>query len=280
MTRLGRENGLSASVPYFDWQGSLEVLRHAYECREFTLIVGPAGCGKTQCVRRFGLDSNKKLREINFSLRTRESHLVGTKTLEAGNTGFTEGLLPISMREGSILYCDELSAAEGDVLIRLDEALDDRRQLVLKEGEGEVIKAHPDWFVIATINPLTYAGMKELPPQILSRFPVRIHLTYPPEDVEVKIIQMHVKSLGEGELADVRLAIILANKLRERAEVGDIPYSPTIRETICFARLVQGGMAAAHAATFVFRNAYEQWGGLEAQKVADLIVSLFGDKKW
>ena len=102
---------------------------------------------------------------------------------------FNEGILIKSMREGSILYLDEINSAEADVLLRLDEALDDRRQIALKESTGEVVKAKEDWFVIATINPLTHSGTKELPPQILSRFPVRISLEYPPEDVELSIVK-------------------------------------------------------------------------------------------
>ena len=83
-----------------------------------------------------------------------------------------KGLLIKSMREGNMLYLDEINSAEADVLLRLDEALDDRRQIVLKESTGEVVKAKENWFVVATINPLTHSGTKELPPQLLSRFPV------------------------------------------------------------------------------------------------------------
>jgi len=170
-------------MPFYDWQGNLGILESAYKAREFVLIIGPAGSGKTQLVRKFNSVMKRKLREINFSLRTRESHLVGAKGIHEGNTYFTEGILPQSMREGSTLYCDELSAGEADVLLRLDEALDDRRQLVLKENGGETIKAHPDWWVVATINPVTYAGVKELPAQIVSRFPIRLYLKYPPPDI-------------------------------------------------------------------------------------------------
>ena len=143
-------------------------------------------------VRDFVKSKGKKLDSINFSLRTRESHLVGSKTLTDGTVSFDEGLLVKSMRDGSMLYLDEINAAEADVLLRLDEALDDRRQIVLKESSGEIIKAKENWFVIATINPLTHSGTKELPPQLLSRFPVRISLEYPPEDVELEIIKKYV----------------------------------------------------------------------------------------
>ena len=72
-------------------------------------------------MRDFTRIKGKKLTSINFSLRTRESHLVGTKTLTDGTVSFDEGLLVKSMREGSMLYLDEINSAEADVLLRLDE---------------------------------------------------------------------------------------------------------------------------------------------------------------
>ena len=92
------------------------------------------------------------------------------------------------------------------MLLRLDEALDDRRQVVLKESEGQTITASKGWTVIATINPLSHVGTKELPPQLLSRFPVRLRLEYPPEEVELDIIRRHT-SVEDSALASVRMGV-------------------------------------------------------------------------
>ena len=159
-------------INYLDWNNSLEILSKAYQAGLFALIIGPKGTGKTTLVRKFASELKKELYSVNFSLRTRESHLVGSKTLEKGEISFVEGILVKSMRQGGLLYLDELNAAEADVLLRLDEALDDRRQIILKEAEGQIINANNDWSVIATINPLSHVGTKELPPQLLSRFPI------------------------------------------------------------------------------------------------------------
>src|SRR6476660_8287561 len=197
---------------YFDWNSSLDVIKNAYDSALFVLIIGPKGTGKTSLVRKFASESRKALYSINFSLRTRESHLVGTKTLNQGEVTFMEGILIKSMRDGGILYLDELNAAEPDVLLRLDEALDDRRQIVLKESEGQTILAKEGWFSIGTINPLSHVGTKELPPQIISRFPIRIMLDYPPEDTELEIIKKHV-NLNYNDEEIIRVAIRLANNL-------------------------------------------------------------------
>ncbi len=258
---------------YLDWNNSMSVLDKAFEKGLFVLIIGPKGTGKTSLVREYAIQKSKNLESINFSLRTRESHLVGTKNLIDGNVGFDEGILVKSMKDGNILYLDEINAAEADVLLRLDEALDDRRQIVLKESSGEIIKARDSWFVIATINPLTHVGTKELPPQILSRFPIRIRLDYPPEDIEYQIIKKHVKNPNDS---DVLQGIKLANTLRQASAVEELYYSPSIRETIAYAKLLESETTPKHAAEIVFGNVYSQWGNVEFQKVNDIVASMFG----
>jgi len=261
-------------IQYLDWNNSNEILKKAYKAKLFVLIIGPKGTGKTSLVRDFAENMNMKLESINFSLRTRESHLIGTKTLTNGTVSFEEGLLIKSMKESSMLYLDEINAAEADVLLRLDEALDDRRQIVLKESTGEIVKANEGWFVIATINPLTHSGTKELPPQLLSRFPVRISLEYPPENIELEIVKKHVSGKHDSEIIQ---AIKLANVLRQAAAVEELFYSPSLRETIAFGKLLDEGMTPKKTADIVFGNVYTQWGNIEYQKVSDIITSMFGN---
>jgi nitric oxide reductase NorQ protein len=263
-------------INYLDWNNALEILNKAYHAGLFALIIGPKGTGKTTLVRKFASELKKELYSVNFSLRTRESHLVGSKTLEKGQISFVEGILVKSMRQGGLLYLDELNAAEADVLLRLDEALDDRRQIILKEAEGQIINANNDWSVIATINPLSHVGTKELPPQLLSRFPIRLRLEYPPEDIELEIVQRHA-TVDKSRIDDMKRAIKLAKNLREAAAVEELYYSPSLRESIAFAKFLNAGSNARQAAEIVYANAYDQWGQVEYQKVMDMITSIFVD---
>jgi nitric oxide reductase NorQ protein len=266
---------LSIEVNYLDWNNALPILNKAHEAGLFSIIIGPKGTGKTTLVRKFASLNKKDLYSVNFSLRTRESHLVGTSTIDKGEISFVEGILVKSMRSGGLLYLDELNAAEADVLLRLDEALDDRRQLVLKEAEGQTINADPNWSVVATINPLSHVGTKELPPQLLSRFPVRLRLEYPPEDVELEIVKRHV-DLENSKVDAVRNAIRLAKNLREAAAVEELYYSPSLRETIAYSKILKNGLSARESAEVVYANAYDQWGQVEYRKVMDMITSIFG----
>jgi nitric oxide reductase NorQ protein len=271
-SKLGQED-----IIYLDWNNAFDILEKAYRSGLFVLIIGPKGTGKTTLVRRFASEMKKELDSVNFSLRTRESHLVGSRTLNKGEINFVEGVLVKSMRSGTLLYLDELNAAEADVLLRLDEALDDRRQLVLKEAEGQIVKATEDWFVIATINPLSHVGTKELPPQLLSRFPVRMRLDYPPENIELDIVSRHVM-IDDLQAREVKHAIHLAKNLREAAAVEELYYSPSIRETIAFAKMLKTGLSGRQTAEVIYANAYDQWGQVEYQKVMDMITSIFGDR--
>ena len=264
---------LDENVPeYLDWSNAFEILEKAHKQGIFVLVIGPKGTGKTTLVREFAKKQSMKLESINFSLRTRESHLVGSKSLTEGNIQFDEGILIKSMKEGNMLYLDEINAAEADVLLRLDEALDDRRQVVLKESGGEIVTAEKSWFVIATINPLNHVGTKELPPQLLSRFPIRLKMDYPPEEKELEIVKKHVPEVDNGSL---ERGIKLANTLRQAASVEELYYSPSLRETIAYAKLIDGDMSPKKAAEIVFGNVYAQWGNIELQKVNDIIASMY-----
>ncbi len=264
---------LDENVPeYLDWSNAFEILEKAHKQGIFVLVIGPKGTGKTTLVREFAKKQSMKLESINFSLRTRESHLVGSKSLTEGNIQFDEGILIKSMKEGNMLYLDEINAAEADVLLRLDEALDDRRQVVLKESGGEIVTAEKSWFVIATINPLNHVGTKELPPQLLSRFPIRLRMDYPPEEKELEIVKKHVPEVDNGSL---ERGIKLANTLRQAASVEELYYSPSLRETIAYAKLIDGDMSPKKAAEIVFGNVYAQWGNIELQKVNDIIASMY-----
>ena len=264
---------LDENVPeYLDWSNAFEILEKAHKQGIFVLVIGPKGTGKTTLVREFAKKQSMKLESINFSLRTRESHLVGSKSLTEGNIQFDEGILIKSMKEGNMLYLDEINAAEADVLLRLDEALDDRRQVVLKESGGEIVTAEKSWFVIATINPLNHVGTKELPPQLLSRFPIRLRMDYPPKEKELEIVKKHVPEVDNESL---ERGIKLANTLRQAASVEELYYSPSLRETIAYAKLIDGDMSPKKAAEIVFGNVYAQWGNIELQKVNDIIASMY-----
>ena len=61
-----------------------------------------------------------------------------------------------AMRDGDILLVDELSLAEDSVLERLNSVLEPGRSITLPEKGGaevEELTAHPNFLILATMNP-------------------------------------------------------------------------------------------------------------------------------
>ena len=154
--------------------------------------------------------------------------------------------------------------------IRLDEALDFRHEINV---EGHQFKAAPGWFVVASINPLDryHPGTKELPGQLLSRFPVRIHMDYPDPSTEYKIVKLHVPAVSK--IADQFIKVLI---LIEQMRKTDLPYTPSIRESIAIAKLLTSGINLRVSLEMVLVDVYAQFGSIVMEQVKELIHSRLG----
>ncbi|OVA06149.1 von Willebrand factor [Macleaya cordata] len=85
-----------------------------------------------------------------------------------------DGPLVQAMKDGDLFLVDEISLADDSVLERLNSVLETERKLSLAEKGGPVLEritAHPNFFLLATMNPGggDY-GKKELSPALRNRF--------------------------------------------------------------------------------------------------------------
>lgn len=155
--------------------------------KEPALLVGETGCGKTSVCQLLALLRGQRLRILNCHQHTETSDFVGgfrpTRTserkemLEEGKTAapfaWEDGPLIKAMRDGDILLVDELSLAEDSVLERLNSVLEPGRSITLPEKGGaevEELTAHPNFLILATMNPGGDFGKKELSPALRNRF--------------------------------------------------------------------------------------------------------------
>ncbi|CAA2972808.1 midasin isoform X1 [Olea europaea subsp. europaea] len=84
-----------------------------------------------------------------------------------------DGPLVEAMKNGDLFLVDEISLADDSVLERLNSVLEPERKLSLAEKGGsdlESIIAHPNFFLLATMNPGGDYGKKELSPALRNRF--------------------------------------------------------------------------------------------------------------
>ena len=159
------------------------------EHKEPALLVGETGCGKTSVCQLLALLRGQRLRVLNCHQHTETGDFLGgfrparavrrNARDDSDDPGtdvpfaWEDGPLVRAMRDGDILLVDELSLAEDSVLERLNSVLESGRALTLPEKGGsevEELVAHPDFRILATMNPGGDFGKKELSPALRNRF--------------------------------------------------------------------------------------------------------------
>ena len=79
---------------------------------------------------------------------------------ECGAFTFVEGSLVKGIRAGVWILLDEINLANAATLQRLNALLDGQLTLFEKTGDVEVIKPHPNFRLMANMNPPTDFGKK------------------------------------------------------------------------------------------------------------------------
>ena len=157
--------------------GDTKIIDYAITKSKNVLIEGPTGCGKTTLIESKSDDNKKRLWTVNCDTELDKTELIGHYQVKDGDTSWTYGIVPTAMKNGDYLVFDEINFARQGILSVLNQALDHRRQITLKEHDNEVITAHKDFRCFATMNP-DYEGTLELNEALRRRFAVIITMGY------------------------------------------------------------------------------------------------------
>jgi nitric oxide reductase NorQ protein len=222
------------------------LFEHAYHHRLPLLLKGPTGCGKSRLVEHMAARLGRPLVTVACHDDTSAVDLVGRWLVVGGETVWQDGPLTRAVRQGAILYLDEVAEARSDVVVVIHPLTDHRRQLVV-ERHDEVVTAPDPFMLVVSFNPGYQRGLKELKPSTRQRF-VACAMGYPEPEVETAIL------CGETAIDPVvaKRLVALAGKVRAVETLG-LAEVPSTRLLVHTARLVQAGMAprAACEAGFV-----------------------------
>jgi nitric oxide reductase NorQ protein len=140
-----------------------------------------------------------------------------------------------AVKEGAILYLDEIAEARPDIIVALHSLTDHRRTLFI-DKTGEFIKADENFMLVATYNPSYQKGFKELKPSTRQRF-VSMSFSYPSFKVEMEIL---INETGVASEEAKRL-VLLGEKIRNLNELG-LAETVSTRLLVDAAILIHSGL--------------------------------------
>ena len=174
------------------------------------LIEDVPGVGKTTLAVALAKSLDLSFGRIQFTPDTLPGDVTGYSTvdLRTGELRFHEG--PVMH---NIVLADEINRTSPKTRASLLEVMAERQVTV----EGKTIPLPRPFMVIATENPIEFAGTYHLPEAQLDRFLMRISLGYPGDADEMNMLRARLAGREETELKPVLTAPELL-RLQEAAE--------------------------------------------------------------
>ena len=254
--------------PYYRVTGREEdVFLAAYAERLPVLLKGPTGCGKSRFVEAMGHKLGREVITVACNDETSAADLLGRWLVRGGDTVWQDGAVTRAVREGAILYLDEVAEAREDVIVVLHPLTDHRRELFI-DRHAEHLHAPPEFQLVASFNPGYRRGPKELKPSTRQRF-VGIDFGYPEAAVEAEIVEREVGV----EHAVAKRLVVLARKVRSLSELG-LAETVSTRLLVNAARLIKAGLpprvACIHAVVAPLTDEPEV-----AEALSDLVHLVF-----
>ncbi len=259
---------LIVDQPYYRSIGrEVEVFEHAYHNQLPMLLKGPTGSGKSRFVEYMAYRLQKDLITVACHEETSSTDLVGRFIIKGAETVWQDGPLTRAVKQGAIIYLDEIAEARPDVIVAIHPLTDFRRVLYI-DKLGIEIKAHPNFMLVASYNPGYQKGFKELKPSTRQRF-ISLSFNYPDPEKEAEIIANE----SQIDAQTARRLVKIANKIRNLTELG-LAETVSTRLLVDAGKLIHTGLnkrLAVHAA--VIEPLTDDPDTLEAMKdMADLMI--------
>jgi cobaltochelatase CobS len=136
-----------------------------------TLLVGPAGCGKTTLAEQVAEAVGMRFGYISLTMGASETWIVGRWTAKGEfiNAEFTD-----FYKNGGVFLLDEVDAADANLLMLINTALS--QPYMLNPMTGEKMAKHKDFICVAAANTfgkggnIVYTGRNRLDGAFLNRF--------------------------------------------------------------------------------------------------------------
>ncbi len=169
------------------------------------LLEGVPGLAKTLAVKTFAEISGLDFKRIQFTPDLLPADLSGTLIYEQAKGTFSVRKGPVF---SNVVLADEINRSPAKVQSAMLEAMEENQVTI---GEESYPLPEP-FFVLATQNPIEQEGTYNLPEAELDRFLLKLNLSYPSAEDEVKIIETQ----GEASKIPVRKVLSARELMRFR----------------------------------------------------------------
>jgi nitric oxide reductase NorQ protein len=213
----------------------IDVFEHAYKNKLPLLLKGPTGTGKTRFVEYMAYQFKTNVITVSCHEETSATDLIGRYIIKGSETIWLDGPLTKAVKEGAIIYLDEIAEARPDVIVAIHSLTDHRRELYI-DKLGITHKAHENFMMLASFNPGYQKGFKELKPSTKQRF-VALAFKYPSEKIEKEIL------INETQIDEptAKKLVNIATKIRNLTELG-LTETVSTRLLIDAAKLIHTGL--------------------------------------
>ena len=198
-------------------------------CNQHLLIEGVPGLAKTLSVNALSGTLGLDFKRIQFTPDLLPADIVGTLIYNPKTGEFIPKKGPIF---GNIILADEINRAPAKVQSALLESMQERQVTI---GEQSWRLEQP-FMVMATQNPIEQEGTYPLPEAQVDRFMLKVKISYPGRDEELKILRMMARSAPAANIETVASATDI---LMLRDFLDKIHIEPVIEEYIV--DIVQAG---------------------------------------
>jgi MoxR-like ATPase len=189
------------------------------------LIEGVPGTAKTLLVKVLARAIGAHFGRIQFTPDLMPADVTGTNIFNMATSTF-------SLRHGPIftdlLLADEINRTPPKTQAALLEAMEERQVTI----DGEVHKLSPLFTVLATQNPIEYEGTYPLPEAQLDRFMLKILVSYPSAEEELRVVSNWNAGFNARRLEEMNIQPINdpAGMLVCRSEVRKITVEEGIQQ--------------------------------------------------
>lgn len=191
------------------------------------LVEGLPGLAKTRAIKSLSQALESEFRRVQFTPDLLPSDVTGGEIYRDDGTGkgsfeFRPG--PIF---GNLILADEINRAPAKVQSALLEAMEERQVTVA----GQRYPLPELFMVLATQNPIEQEGTYPLPEAQMDRFLMHVHIGYPSDENEAKVLRL-VRSEEAGAPVAAETKIPQRAVLDARAEIHKVAAAEAVEAYI------------------------------------------------